>query len=251
MSDAELARLEEQVRELTRELAVHTEFLSTVGHELRNPLSPIFMQAQYLLDVARQAQGNAVSADWLSEQLVALCSRLRKFLTMLNRITDVSRMSAGQMDLELESVDFSELVRDVAAGFERELSSARSSLHVEAPAQLIGVWDRLRLEQIVSNLVSNAVRYGAGKPIAVTLGAEGTWVRFEVRDHGIGIDPADQQRIFRRFERAGQRRDSGGFGVGLWIVHESCRALGGRVEVQSTLGEGSRFIVKLPRESSG
>jgi signal transduction histidine kinase len=246
----EKERLERRVRELERELEAHTEFLSTVGHELRNPLSPIFMQAQYLLDFARKEQGGSVSADWLIGHLESFCDRMRKFIAMLNRIMDVSRVSVGQLDLQLETVDLADVVREVAASFEREVLTARSVLQISVPEQVIGTWDRLRLQQIVTNLVSNAIRYGAGKPIEVTLEADDAQARLAVVDHGIGIAPADQQRIFRRFERAAQRRESGGFGIGLWIVSESCRAMAGSVELDSTPGQGSRFTVKLPRAVS-
>jgi signal transduction histidine kinase len=246
----ERGRLERRVRELERELEAHTAFLSTVGHELRNPLSPIYMQAQYLLDFARQSQGGSISADWLIERLESFSDRLRKFVGTLNRIMDASRVSAGQLDLELETVDLSEVIREVAAGFERELHTARSTLKLELPEHVTGTWDRLRLEQIVTNLISNAIRYGAGKPIAVGLALDEDRARLEVVDHGIGIAPEDQRRIFRRFERVTRRSSTGGFGIGLWIVQESCRAMAGSVEVQSTPGQGSRFIVKLPRETT-
>lgn len=249
MSDhEERARLEARVRELERELDAASAFLGTVGHELRNPLSPIYMQAQYLLDGARQQAGGTVSADWLIGQLESFCDRMRKFIVMLDRITDVSRVGSGHLDLELEPVDFRELLRDVVAGFEREAAGARSAISLQAHEPLAGTWDRLRLGQIVANLVSNAIRYGAGKPIEITLTAEGMLARLDVRDHGIGIAHEDQERIFRRFERATQRRQTGGFGIGLWIVRESVSAMGGSVEVGSVLGEGSRFTVRLPRD---
>ncbi|MET0412281.1 MAG: HAMP domain-containing sensor histidine kinase [Polyangiaceae bacterium] len=242
----ERARIETRVRELERELDACMGFLGTVGHELRNPLSPIFMQAQHMLDSARKESGGTVAADWLIGQLEALSDRLRKFITMLNRITDVARIGSGQLDLELETVDFRDVVSEVVAGFEREALTARSTLRVNATDSISGTWDRMRLSQIVANLVSNAVRYGAGKPIDVTLSATGEQARLEVRDHGIGIAREDHERVFQRFERAAQRRQTGGFGIGLWIVRESCRAMGGSVELESALGQGSRFIVRLP-----
>jgi len=248
--DDELATLRARVGELERELDACMEFLGTVGHELRNPLSPIFMQAQYLLDFARQERGGNVSADWLIAQLESFCERMRRFIAMLDRITDVARVGSGRLDLELETFDFRELVREVVAGFEREAAGARSSIVLHAPEPVIGTWDRLRSSQIVANLVSNAIRYGAGKPIEVTLRAEGGELRLEVRDQGVGIASDDLERIFQRFERAAQRRRTGGFGIGLWIVRENCRAMGGSVEVESVQGEGSRFSVRLPRAYS-
>lgn len=246
----ERARIETRLRELEGELDACMAFLGTVGHELRNPLSPIFMQAQYLLDSARQERGGTISADWLIGQLESLSDRLNKFISMLNRITDVARIGSGQLDLELEPVDFRDVLCEVVAGFEREALTARSTLQVNAPHSIIGTWDRLRVSQIVANLLSNAIRYGASKPIDVTLSLAGEQATLEVRDHGIGIAHEDHERVFQRFERAAQRRRTGGFGIGLWIVRESCRAMGGSVELDSALGQGSRFIVRLPRTRS-
>lgn len=239
--------LEQRVAELTREVALHDEFLSTLGHELRNPLAPIFMQAQYLLDAVRQGETKALSSEWMGSQLEGFCRRLHRFLEMLNRIMDLSRMSAGQLSLELEEVDLAELVRDVASSVERELHAARSELRLDLPARMTGVWDRMRLEQIFTNLLSNAIRYGASKPIEVTLGGDMQQIELSVKDHGIGIPEAEHERIFQRFERAGKTRSSGGFGIGLWTVRQSCLAMGGQVAVQSSPGVGSEFIVMLPR----
>jgi signal transduction histidine kinase len=239
--------LEQRIAELTRQVALHDEFLSTLGHELRNPLAPIFMQAQYLLDAVRQGEPKALSSEWMVPQLEGFCRRLQRFLEMLNRIMDLSRMSAGQLNLELEEIDLVELVRDVAASVERELHAARSELRLDLPPRMAGVWDRMRVEQIFTNLLSNAIRYGANRPIEVRVGGDTQQIELSVKDHGIGIPEAEHERIFQRFERAGKTRSSGGFGIGLWTVRQSCLAMGGQVSVQSSPGVGSEFIVMLPR----
>jgi signal transduction histidine kinase len=239
--------LERRVEELTRSLALSDEFLSTLGHELRNPLAPIYMQAQYLLAAVRQGEPKALSSAWMVTQLEGFCRRLQKFLEMLNRIMDVSRMSAGQLELELEEVDLVEIVRDVSSNFDRELGAARSELRLELPPRLIGNWDRMRVEQIFTNLLSNAIRYGAGRPIEVRADGDLEQITLSVKDQGVGIAEENQRRIFERFERAGKTRSSGGFGIGLWTVRQSCHALGGHVAVKSQPGEGSEFTVILPR----
>lgn len=244
---AERAALERRVHELTHALALSDEFLSTLGHELRNPLAPIYMQAQYLLDAVRQGEPKALTSDWMVPQLEGFSRRLQKFLEMLNRIMDVSRMSAGQLDLELEEVDLVEVVREVSGNFERELSAARSELRLDLPQRLIGKWDRMRVEQIFTNLLSNAIRYGASRPIEVRAVGDREQIELSVKDDGVGIPEEHQHRIFERFERAGKTRSSGGFGIGLWTVRQSCLALGGHVSVKSRPGEGSEFTVSLPR----
>jgi len=109
-----------------------------------------------------------------------------------------------------------------------------------------GFWDRLRISQVVTNLLANAVKYGGGKPVEVEFGPEGDAAFLVVRDHGIGIDPADQPQIFERFERAVSSRNYGGLGLGLYIVKRIVEAHGGTITVQSKPGEGATFRVQLP-----
>jgi signal transduction histidine kinase len=242
-----LAALERRVDELEREVRARDEFLSVVGHELRNPLAPVLLEVHRLIGMARNASDGVVPAAQLLPRLEAFDRRLASFVSTLNRILDVSRISAGRIDLTLETVDFAELVRDVAAGFGRELAAARSELRLTADDPVIGQWDRLRLEQICSNLVSNAIRYGAGQPIELSVRAEGDSAVLRVSDRGVGISESDQLKIFERFDRGTQPSKVGGFGVGLWIVSKLCSALGGSVTVNSRTGQGATFTVTLPR----
>jgi signal transduction histidine kinase len=177
-----------------------------------------------------------------------MLTRLRRFLGTLNRILDVSRINSGRIDLQYEEIDFVEVVHGVVADMERETAASQSSLTVHAPERVIGRWDRLRLEQICSNLLSNAVRYGLGNPIDIDVTTHGETAVLAVRDRGLGIPEDELEIIFERFERGTRSRQCGGFGVGLWVVKKLCRALGGNVEVQSKPGQGSTFTVTLPRD---
>jgi signal transduction histidine kinase len=117
------------------------------------------------------------------------------------------------------------------------------------PPAVAGWWDRLRLDQVVRNLVSNAIRFGAGQPIEVTVAADDATVSLTVSDHGVGISKDRQEIIFERFERGPDASRGGGFGVGLWVVKTVCAAMGGTIEVESAVGSGATFIVTLPRRS--
>jgi signal transduction histidine kinase len=169
-------------------------------------------------------------------------------LETLDRLLDVSRLSTGRIDLQVEPMNLAEVVREVIDAFESELAVARCRLTLDERGQATGLWDRLRVEQVCRNLLSNALRFGAGRPIEITLDGDRDFARLTVRDHGIGI-PLDQQpRIFERFEQGAERR-SGGFGVGLWVVRNICVAMGGTVSVESVVGEGASFTVMLPRRT--
>ena len=129
------------------------------------------------------------------------------------------------------------------------LRRAECEVTVRAPSPVVGCWDRLRLEQIVSNLLSNAAKYGSGKPIEIEISGDDKKARLSVRDHGIGIPPADQARIFERFERLLAGRGAPGFGLGLWIVRQVVEGMHGEIRVTSEVGAGATFVVELPRRA--
>jgi signal transduction histidine kinase len=248
MSADPYACIRQRVAELEEALRARDEFIATIGHELKNPVTPVLLQVRQLQSTVLDAGSGHVPADALLPRVESMLSRLRRFLGTLNRILDVSRINSGRIDLQIEDIDLAEVVRSVAADMEREIAASTSSLTVRANGQVIGRWDRLRLEQICSNLLSNAVRYGLGNPIEVDVSAREGAAVLTVKDQGTGIPEDDLQIIFERFERGARSRHSGGFGVGLWVVKRLCRALGGDVEVQSQVGQGSTFTVALPRE---
>jgi signal transduction histidine kinase len=219
------------------------EFLSVASHELRTPLSSLALQSESLRISAHRLQDEGLAAR--AELLRRNVDRLAWLVATL---LDISRITAGRLEVELEDVDLAQLARDVVQRFEEEARRASCHLVVDAPAPVLGRWDRLRLDQVITNLLSNAIKYGPGEPVEVKVAAGQGRAVLAVRDHGIGIASIDQPRIFERFERAAPKtakRDYGGFGLGLWIVRRVVEALGGTVRVESTLGEGSTFIVEL------
>lgn len=143
-------------------------------------------------------------------------------------------------------MDLSEVVREVSDRFAEEVRRVGCTLRVDAPATR-GEWDRLRLEQVLANLLSNALKYGSGGSVDVTLEADADNARLSVRDEGIGISTEDIARIFGRFERAVPARHYGGLGLGLYITRQIVEAHGGQIRVTSTRGAGSTFTVELPR----
>jgi signal transduction histidine kinase len=186
-----------------------------------------------------------------------LTARLKKSVRQtdrLNRLIDslleVSRITAGRMALELEPIDLSELLRELCDRFAEQAAQAGCSIRLQVVPPASGQWDRMRLEQVVTNLLSNAIKYGPGKPVDVTVESNATTVRLTVADHGIGIAPESVARIFERFERAVSPRHFGGLGLGLYITRQIAEAHGGSIQVESHVGEGSRFTVELPRISA-
>jgi signal transduction histidine kinase len=243
-----LAAIRTRLQELQRAVGARDEFIATVAHELRNPISPLAFQVRLALNKTEQlaATGTPVSVEWIQTQLRGVERRLHRVLETLDRLLDVSRLSTGRIDLQVEPMNLAEVVREVIDAFEGELAVARCKVTLSERGTATGVWDRLRVEQVCRNLLSNAIRFGAGRPIEIAVDADHDFATLEVRDHGIGIAADQQSKIFERFEQGVETR-SGGFGIGLWIVRNICVAMGGTVSVESAVGDGACFTVLLPR----
>ncbi len=240
------AALRARIAELEQLLQGRDEFLSIAAHELRNPMHSLLLQVSAALQLARQ-QG----ATPLSRRLERVQHIVDRYVKRASLLLDVGRMNANRMQPQRESVDFAEVVREVVESYSPEAAFNRAPLNVQAPAKVAGRWDRLALEQIVSNLISNAIKFGAGASIDVSLSEskQDNSVQFQVHDRGIGIAEVDQERIFGRFERlAAQPGLPAGAGVGLWLVRGLVESHGGTIEVQSEPAKGATFKVILPLE---
>jgi len=241
--ERERARL---VRELEEAISARDDFLSIASHELRTPLTPIRLTVQRL---KRKGQSpTAPLPKGLAAQLDTMDRQVGRLDTLINELLDVSRITVGRMDLELTEFDVAALVREVVGRFQQELDWGGHAVTLALGAPATGHWDRLRLDQVVSNLLSNAMKYGGDrKRIDIAVVDRGDTVALSIRDYGLGISPEDQERIFERFERLISVRHFGGFGLGLWIVRQIAEAHSGQVRVTSVPGEGSTFTVELPR----
>jgi signal transduction histidine kinase len=230
---SERAALLERLQEAVK---ARETFLSIASHELRTPLHALGLQMDLL---ARQRPDASALLQGMRRQVVRL-SRL------VDQLLEVSRIGVGRLRLDIEDVDLASVARDAVDRYEPERLRAACDVVVRAPSPVVGAWDRSRLDQIVTNLLSNACKYGAGRPIEIDVLQEGDVARLAVRDHGIGISENDQKRLFERFERLVSERHFGGFGLGLWIVRQLVEAHAGGVDVVSRPGEGSTFTVELP-----
>ncbi len=166
----------------------------------------------------------------------------------MGNLLDVSEFGSAGVRLALEEVDLGALAQAVAARFAAEAARAGAPIAVRAAPGVAGRWDRTRLDQMISHLVSNALKYGAGAPIEIEVSRSGDRARLAVADRGIGIAQQDVERIFGRFERAASVRAYGGLGLGLYIVRQIVSAHRGTIQVESQVGQGTRFTIELPPE---
>jgi len=170
-----------------------------------------------------------------------------RLAVLVENLLDTSQIMAGRFKLVFEDMDLREVVREVADRLKQQATKAGCELVIAADEPAPGSWDRVRIDQILTNLIANAIKFGAGKPIEIGLTVEPTTIRLEVRDHGAGIAPADRQRIFELFVQASTRRSFGGLGLGLWITKQLVDAMAGTIAVTSEPGQGATFTITLPR----
>jgi signal transduction histidine kinase/CheY-like chemotaxis protein len=235
--------LVEKERDLRRALRIRDEFLSVASHELRTPLTTLGLRTESLL----KGLGYATEEDErLRRRLASIRSQVSRLGQLVDALLDVTRLIEGRMQLHPEEVDLAALAAEVVEQLRESAARVGSPIRLRAPEGIVGSWDRLRIGQVLTNLVSNAIKFGAGRPIDVEVEDLGERACMRVRDAGIGIDPAARTRIFDRFERSNSEGHYPGLGLGLWIAKEIVEASRGSISVESREGAGSTFTVELP-----
>ncbi|HET9449851.1 MAG TPA: HAMP domain-containing sensor histidine kinase, partial [Aggregicoccus sp.] len=219
------------------------ELIGVAAHDLANPLHML----QLLLSKLRRS--NLEDPEKVRTGLAAADRQTKRLGQLLSNLLDLSRSSSGALALELSEVDLGELVREVLERSAEQAAEAGCALSAELSPELRGRWDRMRLDRVVTNLISNALKFGRGQPVSVRGWSNDGQVFLTVRDRGPGIPRESQGRIFGRFERAAGGEGKAGFGLGLYIVRQLVEAHGGHIRVESNPGEGASFIVELPRDS--
>lgn len=239
----ENARLYEKSR---RAIGARDEFLSVAAHELRTPLTAMVLHIQTLGRSLRRETKKPFSLADAIHKIEAAEQQLSRLTRLIDALLDVSRIAARRLTLNVAEMDLSNTVCEVATRFAEVSAQEGTPITLFAEQPVVGNWDPLRVEQVVTNLVSNAIKYGHGHPIEITTRVEGALAHLIVRDHGIGIEQEHLSRIFDRFERAVLSTSYAGLGLGLYITQQIVTAHRGTIEVRSTIGEGSEFHVWLP-----
>jgi signal transduction histidine kinase len=228
--------------DLSEAVTEREKLISIAAHELRGPACSLRICVQAL-----HRMESAVPPK--SARLLKIIEREeRRLARLIDDLLDLARIRSGQVQLDLEPVDLCDVVREVAARLNPEATTAQTLLDLDLPETLIGDWDRSRLDQIVTNLVGNAIKFGRNNPVTIRVSADPArgCARLSVTDHGPGIEPGVQQQIFEPFKRAVTSKHYDGLGLGLYIVRSVVSQLGGNVRVTSAPGCGATFTVELP-----
>ncbi len=244
--DGELHR---RIAELADAVAARDAFMAIAAHELRNPMTPILGQVDLLLAAVKMGR---YSQEQLEQRLERVQHSIHRYLKRATVMLGVSRLTRGGFQPDLQAFDLAELLHNVANEFASAARHAGVAITLAVPKTLPVELDRLATEQIIDNLISNALKYGDRTPVEVTAEIVGDQVCIEVRDYGAGVPAHDRARLVERFERVvGQNEQYSGFGVGLWIVGQFVAAMQGTVSIGDAPGGGASFVVTLPLRIEG
>jgi signal transduction histidine kinase len=250
----EQERLVEQLqstqRELERAVRMRDDFMSMVSHELRTPLNTLYLETQ--VRKLHLSKGNTVhfGPDRLPAMIERDQRQIQNMVRLIDDMLDVTRLRSGSLTLQPKPMDLAALARQVMENLAQQAEAAGCTVTLDAPEPVMGSWDEFRIEQVVTNLLTNALRYGGCKPVHVQVGKREAWATLTVTDLGMGIAQADHQRIFEQFERTEASRDKApGLGLGLYITRQIVLSHGGEIELMSLPGEGATFSVRLPLAS--
>ncbi|WP_437294541.1 AAA family ATPase [Sorangium sp. So ce426] len=225
------------------------EFLTIASHELKTPLTSLQIQIQRIERLVRRDPSAHLNPARIEAMLHVLHRQSARLGNLVNELLDVSRLNAGRLTLACEPIELTRLTCDIVDRVAPQLAAAGCRAELDMDEPVVGFWDRARLEQVLQNLLSNAMKYGMHQPIHVGVRRQGGSALITVRDQGIGIAEEDQARIFDHFERAVSVRNFGGLGLGLYLVRWIVTSHGGTVRVESKPNAGATFVVELPLRS--
>jgi signal transduction histidine kinase len=232
--------------DLRDSLRARDEFLSVASHELRTPITTLTLQIEGLSRMLRDQLPGPL-AEKVARRLDVTRRQVDRLAALVSALIDVSRITSGRVQLSRQLADLVEIARVAAERLSEDAMRSGSVITFQRQGPVWGNFDVSRIDQVLTNLLSNAIRYGRGKPIALGVAAQREMARFWVEDQGIGIPPEHQTRIFQRYERAAPSTNYAGLGLGLWISRQLVEAMGGTISVRSDVDRGSTFNVEIPR----
>jgi signal transduction histidine kinase len=224
------------------------DFMSIAGHEINNPLMVLRLRLESRRKKLAAGQLQNVNHKFLEQMFDSDNSQLNLLASHVDDLVCISRSKSGTFTLKLEPFNICQLVREVVEKNQALAKDANVEFHIHAPKEIWGKWDKLRIEQVVTNLLTNAIRYGNGNPVTIELKTDDSKALIVFKDNGIGISQTNLERIFQKYEQVGEIKTHG-LGLGLYIVKQIIDAHKGAVNVVSQKGVGSSFRVELPFRS--
>lgn len=245
-----LRKLQVTQSELEHAVRMRDDFMSIVSHEVRTPLNGLILETQLRKLHLAKDNFDAFVPDKLRAMVDRDERQILSLIRLIEDMLDVSRIRTGKLSIRPLRFNLTQMVGNVVERFEAQASAVGTAISFSSEAPVVGTWDEFRIEQVVVNLLSNALRYGGKSPIDVRVYEAARGAKIEVQDHGIGISADNQARIFQQFERVSAKHAVAGLGLGLFISEQIVSAHGGTISVHSAVGEGAMFRVTLPLDDS-
>ncbi|MBC7428584.1 MAG: GAF domain-containing protein [Bacteriovorax sp.] len=228
-------------------IEVRDEFLSIASHELRTPLTPLKMQIQAVARLLEKDSVN-ITPERLIKMVETSDRQISRLSVLIDDLLDVTRISAGKLSLNKEYFSMKEMINEIVSQYSQQFKTSQTTVEVIIEGDMMGFWDKVRIEQVIINLLTNAAKYAPNRPVMVKLTKIDSTIKIQVTDHGPGISFENHDRIFKRFERVSDRQNIGGLGLGLYICKQIVEAHRGKIYVESIIGKGSTFTVELPEK---
>ncbi len=242
-----LIQLHDEYEIALKNIKARDQFLSIVSHELKTPLTIMLLKLHDMLNSIQNVSLANFSIQQLMNVLKNSEQQIKWLSLMINDLLDVSLITTGRMKLQLENTDLVSVTEQVRQSFSEMLKKEKYKIKIYAKSSVVGVWDKARIKQVITNLVSNAIKYGESKPIEIKIFVMGSQGKFIIKDEGMGIPPKEQEVIFDLFKRAsGSKEYKKGLGVGLFITSEIVKVHGGKIKVSSVPKKGTSFTIELP-----
>jgi PAS domain S-box-containing protein len=248
--------LEEKIKNRTEELArakakaedavkARDRFFSIASHELQTPIAAFKLKSQ----IRRRNLANGKMPDFSSAQFERILDeddgQIDRLVFLVDNLLDITKLTSHSLKLNRERIEINDLIKDIVRRMDPILKASENICLLKTTKVIYGNWDRYRLEQVITNLLTNAGKYAPGNPIEIVVTSDDDYVKVNIQDHGEGISKADQERILLPFERV-KHENENGLGLGLYISTQIIEAHAGQLEIKSTLGVGSSFSVLLP-----
>lgn len=232
--------------QLLKAIEMRDQFLSIASHELKTPLTSYKLQLQIRKRYLEKKDYSKFSPEKLNKMVSDDERQVNRLVRLVDDMLDISRIRSGKMELECSVFDLRELLLDVVSRISPQFIAQNCQVIVNDASEVIGKWDRHKIEQVIINLLTNALKYGNSKDVEISLFFKENLVSLHVKDYGIGICKEDQMRIFELFERVLNPKSVTGLGLGLFIVKQIVDAHHGKISIESEIENGSTFIVELP-----
>lgn len=228
-------------------LSAKDEFIMMVSHELKTPITPLNLQMQTFIDLYESGAIQNIGHERILKMLKTSHAQVERLDRLIKELVDVSKISRDKFQIHKSETDLAEIILKVIEHHKEEIRESGCEVKFSGDSSVVGIWDPFRIEQVVVNLLINSLKYGAGRPVEFHVENHPQHAVFCIQDYGIGIAPVDQDRIFKRFERAVSSSNYSGLGLGLYISEQIVALHHGTITVDSAKGEGAKFVVELPK----